>query len=144
MQFILGIIFIAIAITIHFIRKSYLSKIQYEFETSNEFINPDSDDNSPALMRINGCGMNLAGQFRKANIEGYETYITYHTFHLFFIPIIAGTAYRVIDAQGGGWHILGAEEGSALERFLVFLNGSKWVFLFVGIISVIIFLLNYQ
>lgn len=52
---------------------------------------------SPALWRLNGCGLGFYG--RRDHHSG--TYVTTHCICLLFIPIIPIGAYRVADSDGG-------------------------------------------
>jgi hypothetical protein len=59
----------------------------------------------PTLSTVNGFGATLIGS--RDYDEETGTYVKTHCICLLFIPLIALGAYRVADAQGGGWYFLG-------------------------------------
>ena len=72
------------------------------------------------------------GNYRRANIDQIETYVTYYTLYLFFVPLIPFKAYRVCNAENGGYHVLGSEKGSYKERILIVLSAIVWVLAIIG------------
>jgi hypothetical protein len=73
----------------------------------------------PPLFRINGCGLALYGSRDHDPRTG--TYVTTHCLSLLFIPLFAFGAYRVAQAEQGGYYILGKTNLSAFARFWNFL-----------------------
>ncbi len=71
----------------------------------------------PSLFGIYGIGTSIAGN-RDAD-EATGTYVKTHCLTLLFIPLIAIGAYRVADAQTGGWYFIGKV---ALSKFAKFWN----------------------
>lgn len=68
----------------------------------------------PTLFTFNGCGVTVYGK-RDFDAET-GAYIKTQFIVLVFIPILALGAYRVADAQGGGWYFIGKEPLSALAK----------------------------
>ncbi|MFT5131444.1 MAG: hypothetical protein ACI8W8_005080, partial [Rhodothermales bacterium] len=68
----------------------------------------------PSLSTINGCGLSLYGGRDHDPITG--TYIKTHVFVFIFIPIFALKAFRVADAETGGWYFIGREPLSGFAR----------------------------
>ncbi|VTR92417.1 hypothetical protein : Uncharacterized protein OS=Cystobacter violaceus Cb vi76 GN=Q664_07235 PE=4 SV=1 [Gemmata massiliana] len=67
-----------------------------------------------SLSTVNGFGMGLVG--RRDDDPETGTYVVTHVFRALFIPILAVGAYRVADAQGGGWYCLGKVPLSPFAR----------------------------
>jgi len=61
----------------------------------------------PSLFRFNGFGVGMYGK-RDVDAET-QTYVKTHCLSLLWIPVIALGAYRVADAENGGWYFLGKE-----------------------------------
>jgi tetratricopeptide (TPR) repeat protein len=59
----------------------------------------------PSLNRVNGCGNALYG--KRDHDDETGTYVTTEWFCLLLIPLFALRAYRVSDAEYGGWYCLG-------------------------------------
>ncbi len=59
----------------------------------------------PSLFGIYGIGTSIAG--KRDVDEETDTYVKTHCLTLLFIPLIAIGAYRVADAQTGGWYFIG-------------------------------------
>ena len=59
----------------------------------------------PGLFGIYGIGTSIAG--KRDVDEETDTYVKTHCLTLLFIPLIAIGAYRVADAQTGGWYFIG-------------------------------------
>ncbi len=70
----------------------------------------------PFLGRINGFGFSLVGK-RDFN-EQTGTYLKSHVITLLFIPIFSLGAYRVADAENGGWYFIGKEKISSTASIL--------------------------
>ena len=66
----------------------------------------------PSLYTMNGFGAGVYGN-RDADIET-GTYVKTYCLCALFIPVIALGAYRVANAEGGGWYFIGKEP---LSRF---------------------------
>lgn len=60
---------------------------------------------TPTLFRINGIGATMCGN--RDHDGDTNTYVKTHCFSFIFIPLLALGAYRVADAEGGGWYFLG-------------------------------------
>lgn len=69
---------------------------------------------APTLSRINGIGMTMHG-VRDADQET-GTYVKTQCLTLLFLPLFMLKAYRVADAEGGGWYFLGRVPLSPLAR----------------------------
>ena len=76
----------------------------------------------PPLFTINGIGLSIYGN--RDHHQATQTYVKTHVITFVFLPIIALGAYRVMDAEGGGWYFLGKVPLSTFaktwNRFLVF------------------------
>jgi Tfp pilus assembly protein PilF len=70
---------------------------------------------TPPMFRVNGCGVALYGARDHDARTG--TYVTTHCISLLFIPVFALGAYRVANAEGGGYYILGKGRLSGFARF---------------------------
>ena len=70
-------------------------------------------EKAPTMFSINGFGLSMAG--RRDGHAKTRSYIKNHVITLLFIPVIAIGAYRVTDAQDGGWYFLGKEKMSRLS-----------------------------
>jgi tetratricopeptide (TPR) repeat protein len=68
----------------------------------------------PGLFRINGVGVSVYG--RRDHDQDTGTYIKTLCFCVLFVPLIPLAAYRVADAQNGGWYFLGKERLSQFAR----------------------------
>lgn len=68
---------------------------------------------APVLMRINGIGLGMYGR-RDCDPET-NTYIKTYCFCFVFIPVLALSAYRVVDAERG-WHFIGREPLSSFAK----------------------------
>src|SRR5947199_280923 len=77
---------------------------------------------APALGSVNGIGL-LAYGARDYD-EETRTYVKTQCFCVLFVPVLAIGAYRVADAEGGGWYFLGKVPLSTLARL--------WNFLLLG------------
>jgi hypothetical protein len=69
----------------------------------------------PSLGSINGVGTAVYGG--RDHDEETGTYITTQVITILFIPVLALGAYRVADAEEGGWYFIGKEPLSALAKF---------------------------
>ncbi|MDP6357110.1 MAG: hypothetical protein QF473_18495, partial [Planctomycetota bacterium] len=67
------------------------------------------------MFSINGCGLSVCGN-RDYDAET-GTYIKTHCICLVFIPVLALGAYRVADAETGGWYFIGKVPLSVFARF---------------------------
>ncbi len=72
--------------------------------------------NPPLLGRINGCGFSMFGK-RDTDIET-GTYIKSYGITFLWIPLLTLSAYRVADADRGGWYFLGKEKLSSGSKIL--------------------------
>jgi phosphoserine phosphatase len=88
---------------------------------------------TPALSTINGCGFSLYGHRDHDPITG--TYVKTQVFVLVVIPIFALKAFRVADAEGGGWYFIGREPLSGFAAgwnkllaicLFALIGGSMW------------------
>src|SRR5262249_8118101 len=68
----------------------------------------------PHLARVNGIGTALVGG--RDHDSETETYVKTLAFTVLFVPILALGAYRVADAQQGGWYFLGKVPLSGFAR----------------------------
>jgi hypothetical protein len=68
----------------------------------------------PFLGRLNGCGFTVYGK----RDEDPETasYVKTYVFTMLFIPIWACAAYRVANAENGGWYFLGKVPVTGLAK----------------------------
>src|SRR5687768_13495431 len=80
--------------------------------------------NPPTLYTMNGFGVSVYGN-RDADIET-GTYVKTYCLCALFIPVFALCAYRVANAEEGGWYFIGKEP---LSRF-----AKAWNSLFLGIL----------
>lgn len=117
--------------------KALRKKLQLNFNQNGVIPNPNGKGSSLTLYRLNGCGMSFSGAFRQVNINGTLTYVTYYFLHLVFVPILPFGAYRVIDAENGGYHILGSEKMSIKEIGVISLQVLAWLLTIVSIASFI-------
>jgi hypothetical protein len=87
----------------------------------------------PSLSTINGCGLSLYGGRDHDPITG--TYVKTHVFVMVFIPIFFLKAFRVADAESGGWYFIGREPLSGFARgwnkllfitLFAVIGGSMW------------------
>ncbi|WOO43637.1 hypothetical protein [Rubellicoccus peritrichatus] len=69
---------------------------------------------APTLFTYYGCGLSLYGKRDFDRETG--TYIKTHCFTLVYFPIFSIGAYRVADANEGGWYFLGKESLSGLAK----------------------------
>ncbi|MFT5408055.1 MAG: hypothetical protein ACI8XO_004998 [Verrucomicrobiales bacterium] len=69
----------------------------------------------PSLGSLNGFGLSMSGEHDADPATG--TYIKTKVFTAQFIPILALAAYRVADAETGGWYFLGREKLSGFAKF---------------------------
>ncbi len=69
---------------------------------------------SPGLFRLNGCGLGL--YFSKDRDRETGTYVKSHCACVLWIPIFPIAEYRVADADGGGWYIVGRNPLNGLHR----------------------------
>lgn len=69
---------------------------------------------APSMFTINGVGLSVYGKRDVHPPTG--SYVKTHCICLLFIPIIALGAYRVIEADEGGWYFLGKEPLSGFAR----------------------------
>lgn len=69
---------------------------------------------APSLFTINGFGLSMYGKRDTHAPTG--SYIKTHCVCALFIPILALGAYRVMDAEGGGWYFLGKETLSGFAK----------------------------
>jgi len=76
----------------------------------------------PSLVSVNGCGLRAYGSRDLDHETG--TYVKTQCICLFYIPILALRAFRVVDAEGGGWYCIGREPLSAFAK--------AWNFLVLG------------
>lgn len=132
--FLIGITAIVLSIVAYFVHKKI--SIRREEVYDGYFPMPNGKGKSIQLTRINGCGMSFIGKFRYSHVGGIPTYITYYTLFLLFVPIISFRAYRVADADGGGYHILGSEDGALAERGLIYLKVLSWALIIIGAVAV--------
>ncbi len=98
-------------------------KLQQELDHENT-LHPDCEypkciDGNIRLLTISGVGTAFMGEFRKINIEGYNSYVTYRCMVLLFL-VFPMTAYRVIPTSGKwdtspSWKILGSVTGKSSE-----------------------------
>ncbi len=132
--FIFGVIAIVLAFVTYFTHKAILNRREAGYDGIFPF--PNGKGKSIQLTRVNGCGMNFTGKFRKSHSGGVHTYVTYYTLFILFIPIIPFGAYRVADADGGGYHILGSEAGTFAERGLILLKILSWALIIIGGVAV--------
>lgn len=70
----------------------------------------------PSLFTVNGCGLVLYGN-RDLDPET-GTYIKSQCLALIFVPLFAIGAYRVADAEEGGWYFIGKEPLSGFARMM--------------------------
>jgi hypothetical protein len=68
----------------------------------------------PTLIRVNGIGLTVYG--RRGGDLQTRTYIKTQTATFVFIPVFMLAAYRVSDAESGGWYFLGREPLSPFAR----------------------------
>src|SRR5262245_46015705 len=68
----------------------------------------------PSLMTINGIGLRLCGQ--RDWDESTRAYVKTLCFSFLYIPLVSLGAYRVVDAENGGWYFLGKEPLSKFAR----------------------------
>jgi hypothetical protein len=68
----------------------------------------------PGLMTINGIGTSVVGSRDYDDETG--TYVKTYCFSVLFIPLVALGAYRVANADGGGWYFLGKVPLSGFAR----------------------------
>lgn len=68
----------------------------------------------PSLFTLNGCGCCIYGA--RDHDEETGTYVKTHCFCLLFIPVISLGAYRVANAESGGWYFLGRVPLSPLAK----------------------------
>lgn len=71
-------------------------------------------NSAPTLFKINGCGLGMYG--RRDTDHETGTYIATHCLCLLFIPLFTLAAYRVADAENGGWYFIGKERLSTFAR----------------------------
>jgi tetratricopeptide (TPR) repeat protein len=69
---------------------------------------------APTLQTVNGIGTTIYG--RRDYDPETGTYVKTHCFSVLFIPVLALGAYRVADAEGGGWYFIGKVPLSGLAR----------------------------
>lgn len=69
---------------------------------------------TPSMFMVNGIGTNVYGKRDYHAQTG--AYLKTYCLAIFFIPVLALRAYRVCDAQGGGWHFLGREPLSGFAK----------------------------
>ncbi len=69
---------------------------------------------APSLVRVNGCGAALFGRRDVDKVTG--TYVATLYLTLAYIPMLALRAYRVSDAESGGWYFLGREPLSTFAK----------------------------
>lgn len=69
---------------------------------------------APAMFTLNGFGLSVYGK-RDVHIPT-GSYIKTHCICALFIPLFALGAYRVLDAEGGGWYFLGKESLSGFAK----------------------------
>ncbi|WP_372369065.1 tetratricopeptide repeat protein [Candidatus Uabimicrobium sp. HlEnr_7] len=92
------------------------------------FPNIQPTQKAPTMYMVNGIGTNVYGK-RDYHAET-GAYLKTYCLAILFIPVLAFRAYRVLDAQNGGWIFLGREP---LSRFA---RGWNY-FLLLGITSLI-------
>lgn len=66
------------------------------------------------LASINGCGTGIHGSRDRDPETG--SYVTTRCLTLVFVPVIPLCAFRIADAETGGWYFLGKEPLSTLCR----------------------------
>lgn len=81
----------------------------------------------PSLGTYNGFGVSVYG--RRDVDPDTGTYVKTYCFCALFIPVLALGAYRVADAEGGGWYFIGKEP---LSRFA---RGWNLALLILGLLS---------
>ena len=69
---------------------------------------------TPSLMTINGIGVRLYGQ--RDWDESTRAHVKTLCFTILYIPLLALGAYRVVEAENGGWYFLGKEPLSRFAR----------------------------
>lgn len=68
----------------------------------------------PALWTVNGIGTTMYGE---RDLDGHtQTYIKTLCLTVLFVPLFCLSAYRVADAEDGGWYFLGKEPLSMLSK----------------------------
>src|SRR6185436_13362622 len=69
---------------------------------------------APPMFRLNGCGLAMYGS-RDFDAET-KTYVKTYCLCFVFIPVVPICAYRVADAENGGWYFVGREPLSTLAK----------------------------
>ncbi|TNE45513.1 MAG: hypothetical protein EP343_26725 [Deltaproteobacteria bacterium] len=93
--------------------------MNYEQEQANQelrqlFPKMRPVNSAPSMFTINGVGLSVYGKRDVHPPTG--SYIKTHCICVLFIPLIALGAYRVIDAEEGGWYFLGKEPLSGFAK----------------------------
>lgn len=65
-----------------FLIRKLMSSLQESFNINGHIPVPNGVGKHISLTRVNGCGMNFTGSYRRANIDQIETYVTYYTLNL--------------------------------------------------------------
>lgn len=68
----------------------------------------------PSLVSVNGFGLRACGSRDHDHETG--TYVKTQCVCLLFVPILALRAFRVADAEGGGWYCIGREPLSTFAK----------------------------
>ncbi len=69
---------------------------------------------SPWMFRLNGFGASVYG--KRDFHEPTQSYVKTHCLCGLFIPLVALGAYRVVEAESGGWYFLGKEPLSGFAK----------------------------
>ncbi len=77
----------------------------HEADPTQQFPDMEPGKSPPMLSSVNGIGFMMYG--RRDHDEATNTYIKSWCLGVFFIPLFILGAYRVADAEAGGWHCLG-------------------------------------
>lgn len=85
-----------------------------EFDIFARFPDMKPVTKPPALFTVNGIGTMAYG--RRDFDPSTGTYVVTHWFTVLFLPVIALGAYRVADAETGGWYFIGKVPTSGLVR----------------------------
>jgi tetratricopeptide (TPR) repeat protein len=102
-----------------------------EFDLSQRFPNLRPIRKTPSLQTVNGIGCALYG--RRDEDPETGTYVATHYFTVLFVPLCALGAYRVIQAQEGGWYFLGREPLSGGARLFNYLS----LLVIVGLVGLV-------
>src|SRR5690349_1458502 len=97
-----------------------------------KFPNMRPVEKAPTLQTINGFGVSMYGN-RDADPET-GTYVKTYCVCALFIPLVALGAYRVANAENGGWYFIGKQPLSgfakgwnwAMLALVMFLGASIW------------------